>query len=63
MQLSHGTIGIAETARRLRVGLAYAYSLIWSGKLVAEKKEGRWQISVAAVEDYIRSKKHVRAGK
>jgi excisionase family DNA binding protein len=63
MRLSHGTISIAETARKLRVGLAYAYSLIWSGKLPAEKKEGRWQIPMAAVEDYIKSKGRVHAGK
>lgn len=47
-------IGIAEAARRLGVGLGYAYSLIWSGKLPAEKKGGHWQVPLKAVEEYIR---------
>lgn len=56
MQPGDGTVSIAETARKLRVGLAYAYSLIWSGKLPGEKKQGRWEVPISAIEEYIRGK-------
>ena len=36
-------------AKRLNVGLPYIYSLIWSGKLPAEKVDGVWQVDEKAV--------------
>ena len=42
-------ISVAEACRMLRVGLPYIYALIWSGKLAAQKIDGRWQVSEEAV--------------
>jgi hypothetical protein len=42
-------ISAAEAARRLRVEMAYLYSLLWTGKLAARKVNGRWLVSVEAV--------------
>jgi excisionase family DNA binding protein len=39
-----------EVARTLGIRLDAVYSLIWAGRLQAEKKDGRWLISQAAVE-------------
>jgi excisionase family DNA binding protein len=38
-----------EAAQLLGVRLDTIYGLIWAGKLQAEKKDGRWLISVAAI--------------
>jgi hypothetical protein len=47
-----GEMRAIAAARSLGVGLDYLYSLLWSGKLRGRKDaEGRWWISVAAVEE------------
>jgi excisionase family DNA binding protein len=38
-----------EAAQLLGVRLDTIYALIWAGKLQAEKKDGRWLLSVAAI--------------
>lgn len=43
-------ISAVEAARRLRVGLDYLYSLLWTGKLEGHKVGKQWRISVEAVE-------------
>jgi excisionase family DNA binding protein len=45
-----------EAARRLRVGLDYLYSLLWTGKVAARKSGNRWRVSVAAVEQRLKAK-------
>jgi excisionase family DNA binding protein len=45
-----------EIAQRLCVRLDSVYSLIWAGKLKAHKLDGRWRISVEAVEARLRQR-------
>ena len=44
------TIGVRETARKLRVTTKYIYDLLYCGKLPAEKVARQWRIPVEAVE-------------
>jgi len=39
-----------EAAQRLRIRLDSVYSLIWAGKLQAHKLDGRWRVSLEAVD-------------
>ncbi len=45
-----------EVARTLGIRLDAVYSLIWAGKLQAERRDGRWLVSQAAVETRARAK-------
>jgi excisionase family DNA binding protein len=47
-----------EVARTLGIRLDAVYSLIWAGKLLAEKAEGRWLVSQAAVQARADSRAH-----
>jgi len=42
-------LSVAEAARKLGVGLQYAYTLIYSGRLKARRVNGRWLVSSQAV--------------
>jgi Helix-turn-helix domain len=46
---SSDDLTVREAAQRLEIDLNYAYTLIWSGKLKGEKKNGRWVVSAASV--------------
>ena len=48
------TLTPAEAARKLGLGLDYIYLLIWSGKLLAIKEDGRWLIPLAAIEQRLK---------
>ena len=39
-----------QAARLLNYDLQYLYKLIWAGRLPAEKIDGQWQISAAAID-------------
>jgi excisionase family DNA binding protein len=43
-------LSAVEAARRLRVGLDYLYSLLWTGKLQGRKVGKQWRIPAEAVE-------------
>ena len=45
-----------EAARLLGIRLDAVYGLIWSGKLKAEKRDGRWLVGRAAVDTRIRDR-------
>jgi excisionase family DNA binding protein len=47
-------ISAIEAARRLGVGLDYLYSLLWTGKLEARKVNGRWRISIEALDQRLK---------
>ena len=47
---SEQTIDVREAARRLGVSLKNIYDLVWSGRLKADKVDGKWLISAPAVE-------------
>lgn len=44
-------IGVAEASRRLGITMDHLYSLLWAAKIQARKVDGKWRISVAAVEE------------
>jgi hypothetical protein len=39
-----------DGARMLGLRMDSMYALIWAGKIPAEKKDGRWQISWSVIE-------------
>ena len=41
---------VPEAARAMRYTTKYIYDLIYSGRIGAEKVEGRWRIPLAAIE-------------
>ena len=47
---SESTMDVREAARRLGVSLKNIYDLVWSGRLRADKVDGKWRISAPAVE-------------
>ena len=51
-----------EAAQMMGVRLDLTYSLIWSGKLPAQKREGRWFIPIEAVERRMKQRE-ARRGK
>jgi excisionase family DNA binding protein len=55
------TMAPREVARTLGIRLDAVYSLIWAGKLPADKVEGQWSISRAAVEARLASKTRRKA--
>ncbi len=46
-----------EAAQRLGIRLDSLYALIWAGKLMAHKLDGRWRIRADAVEARLKTKK------
>lgn len=44
-----GTVSMREAASMLAVSLQHVYRLVWEGRLSAEKVDGKWRISAAAV--------------
>ena len=50
------TMTVREAARRLGIRLDALYSLVWVGRLAAEKQGNRWAIPVAAVEARLKSR-------
>ena len=45
-----------EAAQRLCIRLDSVYSLIWAGKLDAHKLDGRWRVSLEAVDMRLKTK-------
>jgi excisionase family DNA binding protein len=50
------TIGAREAARKLNVTITYIYSLLYSGKLPAEKVARQWRIPLSAIEARLRQR-------
>lgn len=44
------SVSVPEAARRLGFTLKYVYDLLYSGRLKAEKKMGRWRIPTEEIE-------------
>ncbi len=57
-----GTLTPRAAALLLGVRLDSIYALIWAGKLEAAKRDGRWEISRAAVDMRASSRHFERAG-
>ncbi len=51
---------VSQASRTLGITLDYVYRLIYSGKLVARKSEGRWLIPAPAVESRRKSRERKR---
>ena len=47
---------VSQASRTLGITLDYVYRLIYSGKLVARKSEGRWLIPVSDVESRLKAR-------
>lgn len=47
---------VSQASRTLGITLDYVYRLIYSGKLVARKSEGRWLIPVSNVESRLKAR-------
>lgn len=50
------TIGVKDTARRLKYSLKYVYDLVYLGKLPAEKVDGKWRIPSDVVDEWLRNR-------
>jgi len=48
-------ISARDAAKRLGVGLSHLYQLLWTGKIVAQKRDGKWLIPVDAVDARLRA--------
>lgn len=44
-------VSAVEAARRLKVGLDYLYSLLWTGKLSGRKEGKIWRVSAQSIEE------------
>jgi hypothetical protein len=45
-----------EYSQRRGIGLDYTYKQIWSGKIPADKKDGRWVIPSEAIAERMRQR-------
>lgn len=43
-----------EAARKLKIGLDYLYSLLWTGKLRGRKVGKQWRIPAEAVDERLK---------
>ncbi len=46
-----------EAAKKLRISLNATYAAVWTGRLRAEKRDGKWLISVEAVEEHLQRRR------
>jgi excisionase family DNA binding protein len=53
---SKGNLSVSEAARQLGVTLKYVYDLLYSGRLRADKKLGRWRIPTEEVETRLKKR-------
>ncbi|MGO9575997.1 MAG: helix-turn-helix domain-containing protein [Terriglobales bacterium] len=44
-------------AQKMDISLNATYSALWSGRLRAEKRDGRWLISAEAVDEYLQRRR------
>jgi excisionase family DNA binding protein len=51
-----GDLTVRQAARRLGIRIDGVYALLWAGKLVARKQDGRWLVSAADVEKRLRER-------
>jgi len=56
MQTKQTEISAIEAARKLRVGLGFLYSLVWTGQLEARKVNKKWRVSAEAVESRLKAR-------
>ena len=50
------TLSVREAAAELRVGVTQVYTLLWDGRLRAQKIDGQWRISKDSVQERLREK-------
>jgi hypothetical protein len=53
------TVSVARAARELGFTTKYIYDLVWGGRIVATRNNGRWQIPMAEIIR-LRKKKDLR---
>jgi len=54
--------GINEMCRQLGISLNRGYSLVWCGRLAAQKIGGQWRVSPRAIEKYSAEREARRHG-
>ena len=60
MEQMQKELTVSQASRILGITLDYVYRLIYSGKLVARKSEGRWLIPVDAIESRLKAREERR---
>lgn len=50
-----------QAATALGIRMDTTYALIWAGKLVAEKSDGRWRVPLSAVESRLKARERTNA--
>lgn len=46
-----------EAANKLKISLNATYAAVWTGRLRAEKRDGKWHISGEAVEECLQRRR------
>jgi hypothetical protein len=54
--MSNSTFSPRQAAHALGIRLDSVYALLWAGKILAEKRDGRWVVSAEDVERRRRAK-------
>ena len=49
-------LSVSEAARSLGFTLKYVYDLLYSGRLKADKKQGRWRIPAAEIKARLKAR-------
>jgi excisionase family DNA binding protein len=55
-QATEATLTAYEAARRLGTSAAYLYTLIYTGKLPAEKIAGAWRVPATAIDQRLKER-------
>ena len=56
METSQKELSIQEAARSLGITLQHTYALVWAGRLIARKEDGKWLVSADAVGARLRGR-------
>jgi hypothetical protein len=46
-----------EAAKKLHISLNATYAAVWTGRLRAEKRDGKWLVSVQAVDECLQRRR------
>jgi len=57
-----GFISPREAAQKLHISLNATYAAVWTGRLRAEKRDGKWLISLQAVEECLQRRRSREIG-
>jgi helix-turn-helix protein len=52
-----------KAAKKLHISLNATYTAIWTGRLQGKKRDGKWLVSVHAVDEYLRRRRSRQTAK